>query len=419
MAVSRGSVRHTLIEDLGAFAGSLLRPGRYTARATSAEKTAMEEAIRRRLGTKHVAAFPYARTGFHAVLDALRLPRGSEVLLTPITIGPMLEVIVSLGLRPLFVDIELDTFGPDLNDLANKLKRRPAAFLMTYLFGYVPPVANIVTMCNDAGTPLIEDFSHNIGASFDGRALGTFGSAGVYSASLLKYVDGYNGAFVVTNDAALAVNLVPATARLSPPDPRRIRSVIQRTLFWNAALNRQLFTVGTFPALRCLKGISPARFEKLLGPAIVLNINADRLPAYYFEDITGMQCRTIQRHLETLDSVVASRRECARLASEAWLDASGGSGVGCAACTSRPETFPTYWQFVIAVKDVPGARNALFRHGIETGTTNLMDLAHASGIELPQAKALKEKHIFIPLHSHLKRSHYRRMFETLREAGQI
>ena len=244
----------------------------------------------------------------------MRLPRGSEVLLTPITIGPMLEVIASLGLIPVFVDIELETFGPDPDDLARKLEHRPAAFLLTYLFGYVPNVEGIVAACTASGTRVIEDFSHNIGATFAGRPLGTFGAAGVYSASMLKYVDGYHGAFVVTDDTALGDSLAAAAERLSPPDPRRIRSCIQRTLLWNAALNRHVFTLATFPVLACLKALSPTRFENLLGPSISFDLDAKGLPSYCFEDIAGYQCETIVRHLDVLDSVLRSRRESAEIA---------------------------------------------------------------------------------------------------------
>ena len=80
---------------------------------------------------------------------------------------------------------------------------------------------------------------------------------------------------------------------------------------------------------------------------------------------------------------------------------------------------PVHWQFVIPVQNVAEARNVLFLHGIETGTTNLPDLAYASGIELPNARALKERHLFVPMHPHLRYEDYARVFNILRKAGQI
>jgi dTDP-4-amino-4,6-dideoxygalactose transaminase len=419
VAVSRGSVRHSLGEDLGAFATTIFRPARLAARATAVERAELAFAVRRRFDSSFVVGFPYARTGVHAVLEAMRLPEGSEVLLTPITIGPMLEVILALGLKPVFVDIELKTFGPDPIDLARKLEHRPAAFLLTYLFGYVPDVKAIMSACAASGTRVIEDISHNIGATFAGRPLGTYGVAGVHSASLLKYVDGYNGAFVVTDDTAIADSLAAAASRLTPPSPRRIRGCIKRTLFWNLALNRYVFNLGTYPALACLKAVSPATFEKLLGPAIALHLETAKLPDYYFEDIAGYQIHTIIRQLDRLGAVLTSRRDCALLARQAWLDVTGGQSVGCSATEETRLAAPTFWQFVVAVEDVARSRNVLFRRGVETGTTNLMDLAQASGISLPNTRALKERHIFVPLHRHLRQRDYANMFSALREAGQI
>ena len=420
MAISRGSVRHTIAEDLYAFAKSTFRPTACALRATPAEKARLAEKINRRFGLSQTVPFPYARTCVHAVLEAMRLPPGSEVLMTPINIGPMLEVVLSLGLRPLFVDIELDTFGPDLDDLARKLQRKPAAFLLTYLFGAVPQVEAILQACDKSGTRVIEDISQNIGATYAGRLLGTFGEAAVYSASLLKYVDGYNGAFLITDNPKLGHALVAAAEALHPPDRRRIQACIRRTLIWNIALNRHMFNLGTFPVLSCLKALSPIRFEKLLGPGIPLRLDQKTLPNYYFEDIATIQCRTIIKQLDKLDTLLEARQEQALIAFRAWQDVTTGTtGLTSLGLATDHQGRATFWQFVIPVKSVAQAREVLFRHHVETGTTNLPDLAHASGIELPNARALKERRLFVPLHSHMRYDSYAKLFSVLRNAGQI
>jgi hypothetical protein len=56
---------------------------------------------------------------------------------------------------------------------------------------------------------------------------------------------------------------------------------------------------------------------------------------------------------------------------------------------------------------------------VETGTTNLLDLAQASGVELPRTRELKERHLFVPLHAHLRDCDYRRFFDILRAADQL
>ena len=419
MPVSRGSVRHSLLEDGINLISSVFCPRRLFTRASSILRVEVNSAVTSRFSVAHSVLFPFARSGLYATLKALNLPPGSQILLTPITIGPMLEIIHALGYRPVFLDIELETFGPDLEQLRLKLADRPACFLLTYLFGYVPDIEQIERMCRDSNTILIEDFSHNIGAESGGRALGTFGAVGIYSASLLKYVDGYNGAFVVTNDPTIATHLERTADRLQPPSRQRLASIIRRTFIWNFALSRIPFNVLTYPALWLLKLLRPALFEKLLGPSIDLQLDST-LPDFYFEDIATFQCKTILRHLSELEATLESRRTSAQNALAAFDDAKSDTSSSEKKLTSPDENGkPTFWQFVIPVNDLTLSRDQLFHSGVETGATNLMDLASASGVFLPNTQKLKKNHLFIPLHRHLQKSDYLRIFKILRQADQL
>jgi dTDP-4-amino-4,6-dideoxygalactose transaminase len=411
MPISRGSVRHALAEDLGNTLTSIVMPGRLASRACASQRAELSGKIRQKFGYENVILFPYARTAFHAILKSLNLPEKSEILLTPITIGPMLEVITALGHKPVFVDIELDTFCVDPNNLKAKLESRPACFLLTYLFGYVPDIENIAGICRDVGIPLIEDISHNIGATFNGRPLGSFGTAAIYSASLLKYVDGYNGAFAATEDKLLAQRLEVEVSKYREPDPRRIAKIIQTTLIWNISLRRTPFSLFVYPLLWLIKNLNREKFEQILGARIKFHPQ-EKLPEYYFEDIASIQCKTISRQLDKLDKLISSRIRNAKLVAE-----SGQSVLGRAVTASLTEAeskgLHTFWQFVVPVEDLSIARNALFRRGVETGATNLMNLASMFGVDLPRARRLKENFIFIPIHGWVSRKKYDEIFNCL------
>ena len=419
MPVSRGSIRHSLLEDAINVISSILRPRRLFSAASPALRAEVTAAVAHRFSVKHASLFPFARTGLYATLKALDLPPGSHILMTPITIGPMLEVICALGHHPVFVDVELDTFGPDPAQLSLKLADRPACFLMTYLFGYVPDVGRIAQMCRDSNTILIEDFSHNIGAECNGRVLGTFGSVGIYSASLLKYVDAYNGSFVITNDPEIASSLDHTASELQPPSRQRLAAIIRRTFIWNFALSRIPFSLFTFPALWLLKRLHPVLFDKLLGPSIPLQLDSP-LPRSYFEDIATVQCNAILRYMSNLDATLKSRRASARQALDSYRRAMSERTPATPAHVS-PYRWgePTFWQFVIPVKDLTVSRDQLFRAGVETGATNLRDLSAATGVDLPNARKLTGQHIFIPLHQHLGERDYLKVFKILDVADQI
>jgi dTDP-4-amino-4,6-dideoxygalactose transaminase len=65
------------------------------------------------------------------------------------------------------------------------------------------------------------------------------------------------------------------------------------------------------------------------------------------------------------------------------------------------------------VQDLQKARQALFEISVETGATNLFNLAETEGVQLGNAKKVKENHIFIPLHPWVTSKQYERIFLTL------
>ena len=416
MPISRGTVRHNISENISDLCKSLLQPSLLKS-PSEADVLNFGISVSKLFPDAHVSLFPYARTCLYATLRSLQLPKGSKVLMTPITIGPMVEVIESLGYEVIFVDIETVSFGPSLDDLELKLKTDAACFLLTHLFGYVSAVDKIMAMCHSAGVMVIEDISHNIGSKLGDLPLGLWGDVGFYSASLLKYVDGYNGAFTMTRNSAIAAAIERESELLTEPDPFRVRASVMKTLIWNLALNRTFFSLLTWPALRILKVINRNLFERLLGPGIPFKKSQD-LPRFYFEKITKLQCVAIMRNIDKLSDRLSMRKKSASHALKA-LESFGSGSISQVKRETVLASDNTYWQFVVPVNDTEAARSALFDSSVETNTTNLRDLAYEYGIELPNARALKNNYIFIPLHDFLAEDDYRRILGVLNRAGQL
>ncbi len=416
MAISRGVVRHKITENISDVFQSIIHPKLLEGTSISAQDP-LKRAVQNMFEGSSVSIFPFARTALHAVLKSMKLPVGSKILMTPVTIGPMVEVIEALGHEVVFVDIETNTFGPCLIDLERKVQAGAACFLMTHLFGWVSQIDQAVKICREAGVFVIEDISHNLGAELNGLALGLWGDAAIYSASLLKYVDGYNGAFVVTNNQQWATALDRESDTLDQPNKRRVRFVIAKTLIWNIALSRWPFNFVTWPALKALRAFNRDMFESLVGPGIPFH-RSKKLPSFYFEQITTLQCNAILRNIQKLPSTLLARRQMAARLMEAIesVCADEPHRLVASECATAANT---YWQFAIPVRSTSSARDFLFSLGIETNTTNLRDLAFEDGIELPGARALKERFIFIPLHDHLKVSDYRKIIKGLLDSGQL
>ena len=74
---------------------------------------------------------------------------------------------------------------------------------------------------------------------------------------------------------------------------------------------------------------------------------------------------------------------------------------------------------MLKVKNTKNSREILFKNGIETGTTNLPNLANLYNENLPNSIKLKEEHIFIPMHDYLKREDYEKIFKILIDNKQL
>ena len=87
---------------------------------------------------KFCCAFPFARTAFYYSIKSLNIPSGSEIIMSPITIKPILDVILELNLKPVFCDLDSDTLCYDEVQLEKKINHNTKLIVITYLFGMVP-----------------------------------------------------------------------------------------------------------------------------------------------------------------------------------------------------------------------------------------------------------------------------------------
>ena len=411
MAISRGSIHHSIKEDLVNLARSLFDV-KSCKRASVKVKEETRDNISSFFDARNSILTPYARTSLYAILKALKLPLGSEILMTPFNISPMLDVIEELGLKPVFIDVNTRDFGPNYKDLEKFLKRKPSCFLLTYLFGYVPDVEYIFNCCRKYDVPVIEDISQNIGSKYKGKYLGKFGVASIYSASLTKFVDAYNGSFILTENDALAQEIIDFTEGLKEPKSKRLQIIIFKTLVYNVALSISCFSICVYPLLFILKILRPRIFYGLT-TNVKPNIRMKILPAFYFEDITKIQCRLISEKLKSLLHLIRERREKVKRIVEIIKDKDSDYFKNNLAHLIGERNDYTYWQLLIKVKDTNLAQRVLFENSVETGITNLPNLSSFYNIRLNNSNMLKEKHIFLPIHENIPERTYKKLVNIL------
>ena len=156
------------------------------------------------VGAKYVFATSSCTTALHLSLVALGIGRGDEVLVPDFTFPATANVVVQQGARPVLVDIDLDTFTMDVEDLKAKVTPRSKAIMPVHAFGLSADMDAIMAVAREHGLCVVEDAACAIGATYYGKHCGTVGTVGCFSFHARKVITTGEGGMIATNDDSLA-----------------------------------------------------------------------------------------------------------------------------------------------------------------------------------------------------------------------
>jgi dTDP-4-amino-4,6-dideoxygalactose transaminase len=142
--------------------------------------------------------FYRGRVALGALLRALNLKAGDEVLLQAFTCLAVPSPIVGLGLRPVYLDITRRSYNLDPDQMEGRITGRTRAIIVQHTFGIPAEMAAIIALAKKHKLAVIEDCCHVLGSRYQGEDLGCIGDAAFYSYEWGKpFVIGLGGAAVV------------------------------------------------------------------------------------------------------------------------------------------------------------------------------------------------------------------------------
>ena len=161
-----------------------------------------EDEFAKYIGVKHAVATSSGTTALHTALLSLGIKKGDEVITTSFTFIATANSILFTRAKPVFVDIEEDTFNIDPSLIQKKITPKTKAILPVHLYGNPCNMNAIMEIADDNNLAVVEDACQAHGASVNNKKTGSF-ATGCFSFYPTKNITSGEGGMITTNDSKI------------------------------------------------------------------------------------------------------------------------------------------------------------------------------------------------------------------------
>lgn len=176
----------------------VIRSGMYWATGSQIEE--LETRIKEYLDAKYCLTFNSGGSALHALMLAYKFGPGDEIIVPSFTFIATAYAPLYVSAKPVFAEVEFETFGLDPADVAERITPKTKAIMPIHYGGMPCKIEELKEVAEDNNLVLIEDAAESFGAKFKGRCVGTFGESAIFSFCHNKVFTTGEGGCVVTDD---------------------------------------------------------------------------------------------------------------------------------------------------------------------------------------------------------------------------
>jgi len=188
--------------------------------ATGPKVSEFESLLCEYVGTDHAVTFNSGTSALHALLMAYGFGQGDEIIVPSFTFIATANSPFFVGARPLFADIEPETYGLDPDDVRERITANTKAIMPIHMGGCPCRIRELREIAEDHNIPLIEDAAESLGSKIGSQKVGTFGDSAMFSFCGPKVITTGEGGVITTNSRDLAekMKLVRSHGRADTKD---------------------------------------------------------------------------------------------------------------------------------------------------------------------------------------------------------
>lgn len=172
---------------------------------SGAKHQALQKELKSYLGVEEIELFCNGHMALETAIQAMNL--SGEVITTPFTFASTTNAIVRNGLKPVFCDIEPDTYTIDANKIEALITEKTCAIVPVHVYGNVCDVEAIAKIAEKHNLKVIYDAAHAFGVKYKGQGIASFGDASMFSFHATKVFHTIEGGAVCFKDASLGKKL--------------------------------------------------------------------------------------------------------------------------------------------------------------------------------------------------------------------
>jgi dTDP-4-amino-4,6-dideoxygalactose transaminase len=255
-------------------------------------------------------SFWKGRVAMYAILKAMDVKNDDEVILPGYTCVMDVNPIKYLGAKPVYVDIEPNTFNMNTDLLEGKITPKTKVITAQHTYGYVCDMDKILNIAQKYNIPVIEDCCLCLGSTYKGKLAGTFGKAAYFSFQWNKPFTTGLGGMAVTNDKFLAgkIEKICKEQLVQPSIKEKLMLLAQLMVYRAFIYPRTTAMAQSFFRFLTKKGI-------VIGSSSSCEFKPE-MEKDFFKAMSSVQAEAGIRRLKKLEKNIAHRREMAEFYDE-------------------------------------------------------------------------------------------------------
>lgn len=262
-----------------------------------------KQSLQKILESENIFLFWKGRVGLYAILKAMGIKQGDEVILPAYTCVVVPNAILYLGATPIYVDILESTYNMDINKLEAAITDRTKVIICQNTYGLSSNLDKINSLAQQHNIYTIEDCTHGFGGFYQGKPNGQFCDAAFFSTQWNKPFSTGIGGFVITKSPKIAALLLQLEKEKSTPSLKDNLSL--KTLYF---VKRYLINEFTYwPLVKLYRLLS--KYNLVLGSSSGEEISSTKMPENFFKGFSSAQAKEGLRNLKTLADIMKVRKQ--------------------------------------------------------------------------------------------------------------